>query len=113
MTGQNIIRVAALGMLAGALIGCTASPYIPEQKFAQASEARLVVVTGSRIAQMVDVNEHNPRLMTPTSIITAEHIEQTGETSLCRALKRIVPNMIRPSPDAPPQTRTMMMLGRC
>lgn len=84
-----------------ALAACTASPYVPEQKFAQASEARLVVITGSRIPQMVDMNERNPKTSTPTSVITIQDIERTGETSLCRALRRMMPNMIGKMPGQP------------
>ena len=111
MKGQLFARFIGLGIAAVTLAACTASPYVPEDKFAQAADSRLMVVTGSRIPQMVDVNESNPRLATPTSIITAEDIRSTGETSLCRALMRFVPNMIRPDMDGGPQG--MMMVARC
>ncbi len=97
VTGPSI----SLCVSAMALAACTASPYVPEQKFAQASEARLVVVTGSRIPQMIDMNERNPRTSTPTSVITIEDIERTGELTLCRALRRMMPNMIGKAPGQP------------
>ena len=113
MRERMLATCLGLGLAAVALSACTASPYIPEDKFAQAADSRLMVVTGSRIPQMVDMNEHNPRTATPTSIITADDLQKTGETSLCRALMRIVPNMVRPSNDMIPTTRGMMIAARC
>lgn len=113
MTGQTIFRLTGLGITALTLAACTASPYVPEHKFAEASEARLVVVTGSRIPQMVDMNERNPRTTTPTSIITIEDIERTGEMSLCRALKRMMPNMIGKAPGQPVTAADIANQLRC
>lgn len=94
MNMHTLVRLSGLGVAALTLAACTASPYIPEDKFSQATESRLRVMTGSRIPQMVDINDASPRTMSPTSIITAENIRDTGEWSLCRAIRRIVPNMI-------------------
>lgn len=113
MTGQTIFKLTGLGITALMLAACTASPYVPEKKFAEASEARLVVVTGSRIAQMVDINERNPRTATPTSIITIEDIERTGEMSLCRALKRMMPNMVGRAPGQPKTAADIANQLRC
>lgn len=106
---------SAFGVLFGAvaLAACTASPYLPEQKFAEASEARLVVLTGSRIPQMVDMNERNPKSSTPTSVITTEDIERTGESSLCRALRRMMPNMIGKMPGQPVTAADIQNNLRC
>lgn len=106
---------AAFALLAVvfALEACTASPYVPEQKFAEASEARLVVVTGSRIPQMVDMNDRNPRSSTPTSIITVEDIERTGDLTLCRALRRMVPNLIGKAPGQPVTAADIQNNLRC
>lgn len=106
-------RLTGGALIALAAVACTASPYLPEEKFAEASEARLVIVTGSRIPQMVDLQEQNPRLGTPTSIITMEDIERTGEISLCRALRRIVPNMVGPDPGQGVTIRRMIPVGTC
>lgn len=111
MKGKILARLVGSGLALLTLAACTASPYIPEDKFAQAADSRLMVVTGSRIPQMVDVNEGNPRLATPTSIITAEDIRSTGETSLCRALMRYVPNMISSDPYS--RTRGLSLVSRC
>jgi len=97
----NAWRAGGLLFSVAALAACTASPYVPEQKFAEASEARLVVVTGSRIPQMIDMNERNVRSSTPTSIISVDDIERTGEMTLCRALRRMMPNMIGKMPGQP------------
>ncbi len=113
MQEQMFARLTSFGIIVFALVACTASPYIPEDKFAQASDARLMVVTGSRIPQMIDMKDHNPRTATPTSIISADDLRKTGESSLCRALSRIVPNMVRPSNDMIPASRGMMIAGRC
>lgn len=113
MTGQTILRFTGLGITVLTLAACTASPYVPEQKFAEAAEARLVVVTGSRIPQMVDMNERNPRTTTPTSIITIEDIERTGESSLCRALKRMMPNMVGKAPGQPVTAADVANQLRC
>ncbi|NNF51357.1 MAG: hypothetical protein HKN59_02860 [Gammaproteobacteria bacterium] len=96
-----------------ALAACTSSPYIPEQKFAEASEARLVVVTGSRIPQMIDMNERNVRSSTPTSVITMDDIERTGELTLCRALRRMMPNMIGKMPGQPATLADIQNNLRC
>lgn len=113
MVRQTIRLIMASGIAVTALAACTASPYVPEQKFAEASEARLMVVTGSRIPQMVDMNERNPRASTPTSVITMEDIERTGEMTLCRALRRMMPNMVGKAPGQPATAADIANNTRC
>lgn len=114
MTGQTFKRLFGLGFAAFMLAACTASPYIPEEKFAEASEARLVIVTGSRLPQMVNLNASNPGIATPTSVITMDDIDKTGETSLCRALRRIVPNMVGgPTSQTTSTGSRMILAARC
>ncbi len=76
-------------VLAGALLGlaaCSASPYLPEKKFAGAAEKRLVRLAGSRIPQMIDLNDAVPAARSPLTIITRDQIDANGASNVAELL---------------------------
>ena len=76
-------------ILAGALLGlaaCSASPYLPEKKFADAAEKRLVRLAGSRIPQMIDLNDAIPAARSPLTIITRDQIDANGASNVAELL---------------------------
>lgn len=86
MNGLVLKRLTGGALIALAAVACTASPYLPEEKFAEASEARLVIVTGSRIPQMVDMSDASPATRSPVRIITSNEIAAQGASSLTDVL---------------------------
>lgn len=76
-------------VLAGAMLGlaaCSASPYLPEEKFAGAAEKRLVRLAGSRIPQMIDLNDAVPAARSPLTIITRDQIDANGASNVAELL---------------------------
>ena len=77
------------------LAGCASSTgYDPSKKFAAMAPAQPMIVTGSRLRQVVSPDDPNPPTSSPTSVITREAIFQSGYTDLQRLLTDYVPNMM-------------------
>lgn len=68
------------------LAACSASPYLPEKKFAGAAEKRLVRMSGSRIPQMIDPSDSIPATRSPLTVITRDQIDYYGARSLSELL---------------------------
>lgn len=75
-------RVLSVITCSVALAACSASPYLPEKKFASAAEKRLMRMTGSRISQMVDPNDPIPATRSPLTVITRDQIDHYGARSV-------------------------------
>jgi len=83
---KTLPGIVILTVFASALAGCTATPYTPEKKFAGAAEKRLVRLSGSRIPQMVDLNDTVPAVRSPMTIITRDQIDANGARSVAELL---------------------------
>lgn len=83
---QAMRRILVLVGAAVAVVGCSASPYLPEQKFVVAAEKRLVRMAGSRIPQMVDLNDPIPAARSPLTIITRDQIDANGASNVAELL---------------------------
>ncbi len=77
-----ILLVASSYLLAA----CSASPYLPEKKFAGAAEKRLMHMSGSRIPQMVDPTDTLPATRSPLTVITRDQIDHYGARSVSELL---------------------------
>ncbi len=76
--------VRAAGLFAAALLlaGCIANPYQPERKFSRVNELRLMQISGSRIPQVVNLNDAMPTTISPVTIITRDAIDAGGAGEL-------------------------------
>lgn len=72
--------------VAATLSACGTSPYVPEKKFKGAAEMRLERLSGSRIPQMVDMNDAVPSVRLPLTIITRDQIDANGASSVSELL---------------------------
>lgn len=79
--------VLATSLAVALTAGCSANPYVPERKFTEVSNARLLTLTGSRIARMVNVDEAVPSTMSPVTILTPEDVDARFGGSLDAALR--------------------------
>lgn len=84
MKQQQIAAIMIASVIG--LGACSASPYLPEQKFAGAAEKRLVRMAGSRIPQMIDMNDAIPAARSPLTIITRDQIDSVGASSVSELL---------------------------
>ena len=77
------------------LAGCAASTgYDPSKKFAAMAPAQPMIVTGSRLRQVVSPDDPNPPTVSPTSVITREAIVNSGHIDMKQLLIDYVPNMV-------------------
>lgn len=83
---STLQRVFLISVTAAVLTACSASPYLPEKKFAVAAEKRLVRLAGSRIPQMIDLNDAIPAARSPLTIITRDQIDTNGASSVSELL---------------------------
>lgn len=81
--------LALLGTTGFALLlsGCAVNPYVPERKFAAVDDTRLMLLTGSRIPQLVDINDPEPAGMSPLTVLTGDDVDKRFAGSLSNALR--------------------------
>lgn len=83
---KTLLTIFVLLSLTTGLAACSASPYLPEKKFTGAAEKRLVRLAGSRIPQMIDLNDAIPAARSPLTIITRDQIDANGASSVAELL---------------------------
>jgi broad specificity polyphosphatase/5'/3'-nucleotidase SurE len=93
-TAQKLLIGTVAGAMSAGLSGCaSSSTYSPSESYAELEEQPHAEVetrelVGSRLKQTFDPNDPNLPTLSPTSIISREEIDRTGEVSLGPILQK-------------------------
>ena len=95
-TAQRLLIGTVAGAMSIGLSGCASGgDYRPSESYAELDEQPVVTtetreLVGSRLKQTIDPNNPNPATLSPTTIISRDEIDRSGEISLGHMLKKYI-----------------------
>lgn len=93
-TAQKLFIGTFAGAMSLAITGCaTEKDYRPTESYSELEEQAVAEtetrqLVGSRLKQTVDPNNPNPATLSPTTIITREELDRSGEIRLDQILNK-------------------------
>ena len=93
-TAQRLLIGTVAGAMSIGLSGCASGgDYRPSESYSELKEQPHVAtetreLVGSRLKQTIDPNDPNPATLSPTSIISRDEIDRSGEVTLGSMLQK-------------------------
>ncbi len=93
-TAQRLLFGTVAAAISVGLSGCASSgDYRPTESYAELEEQPHATtetreLVGSRLKQTIDPNNPNPATLSPTSVISRDEIDRSGEVNLQQMLQK-------------------------